>query len=74
MIEFLKLINIRKIIDENFENLDQYFDVIEKIVLPSEGSEYSNYDAVAIVNNKQGEFIRDVLKDHTEINVAIIIV
>jgi hypothetical protein len=74
MFKIFKLANIRRIIDNNFENSSQYFDVMEKIILPSEDGEYSNYDAVAIVNKEQGKFIENIVKNYDEINMAIIIV
>lgn len=52
---------IRKIIDSQFiENDPNYFDVMEKIVLPSEDGEFSKYDAIFLVTKAQQKWVESL--------------
>ena len=61
------LAEIRKVIDSWFGETEihdgTYFDVMEKIDLPSKDGDYSEYDAVAIVTKKQRGFMERILAD-----------
>jgi hypothetical protein len=49
------------------DRITTYFDVMEKIDLPSEDGDYSEYDAVAIVTKQQAEFMRNILQESVKI-------
>jgi hypothetical protein len=69
--KILKLGAIRATIDYRFGENEihdgTYFDVMEKIDLPSEDGDYSEYDAVAIVTKQQAEFMRNILQESVKI-------
>jgi len=66
---------IRKTVDNSFSDEDihngNYIDVIEKISIPSEDGDYSNYDAVATVTKKQSDFMKSIL-DENKVSIAYI--
>lgn len=51
MFEILKMASIRKLIDENFPE-GIYFDVFERVNLPSPEGDYADYDAVITCQSK----------------------
>jgi hypothetical protein len=67
--KIFKLAAIRRAIDSRFGEAEihdgTYFDVMEKIDLPSEDGDYSEYDAVAIVTKQQAKFMQDILDENT---------
>jgi len=67
--------SIRNAIDSSFSEEDvhngNYFDVMEKIVVPSDDGNYSEYDAVATCTMKQAEFMKSIL-DENKVNIAYV--
>ncbi len=73
--KIMRVASIRNAIDSSFSDVDIhngiYFDVMEKIDLPSEDGNYSEYDAIAIVTKRQAEFMKTIL-DENKVAVAYI--
>ena len=73
--KILFVAQIRRVIDSFFSDEDihnsNYFDVMDKIILPAEDGNYSEYDAVATVTSKQAEFMQSIL-DNNVVKIAYI--
>lgn len=71
MHKIMAVAQIRSIVDSCFTEEDlhngNYFDVIEKIEVPSDDGNYSEYNAVAVVTSKQAEFIKGLFEGDPKI-------
>ena len=71
----MRVASIRSAIDSCFSDEDihngNYFDVIERVSVPSEDGDYQEYDAIATVSKQQAEFIKSML-DESKVNIAYI--
>lgn len=70
--QIMTLAKIRKFVDENMPE-GMYFDVMEKIKLPSETGDYADYDAIIIVHDKtEQQKLNELFDSVTGIKVAVI--
>ena len=71
--KILLVAQIRKAVNSHFVDGDSnYFDVMEKIIIPSEDGQFSEYDAIFLVNKEQEKWVKEIFGEELCRNISFI--